>query len=380
MYTLLVTKGPDVGLSYEIRSGRATVGRSPECALTLTDSAVHEHHFMVLFDEGSWKAVTYSPQASIMIDRRWQDPESGKPGALILVGDSQLLLVSGQINHQSAMDSAENLDFDAETLRDDAVSQVRNKAMEFSADMTGKGRPASRGKNQPNLQSLVSLASKSIFDTAPSCMPGTSKELAVLHNAEGEFARQIYGLVAQLDNARLHRGVQRILVTSAEVGTGKTVCATNLALAMSEGSARKISLVEGNLRKPRLQQLFKISHSSGWSDLLQAAKKLEETVARILGRSLVVLHSPQILSHADSLIPAPAWKQNLDELHQAGDFLIIDGPPALPYPDASLLAAQVDAVIIVASKARTQRSSLEQAIRTLGTDKLLGVVFHDTAS
>lgn len=148
MYTLFVTQGPDKGLAHSIRTDRVTVGTSPEMSVVLSDTTVHPRHFMVLFEEGGWKAVTYAPTASIMIDRRWQHPVTGQRGARIFVGESQLLLFAGNVDLETAGSGGEGLDFDAETLRDDAVNQVRDRPVRFRDDMTGRAQPVSSDRNR----------------------------------------------------------------------------------------------------------------------------------------------------------------------------------------------------------------------------------------
>lgn len=146
LYTLLVTKGPDQGLRHPIREARVTVGRASEMSLVLTDPTVRPRHFMVLFEEGSWKAVTYDPEATILIDRRWEHPRTRQRGAQIFVGDTQLLLFPGEIDLETAAGASEGLDIDAETLRDDALTTVGNEGFEFRNDMKGKATRVSDGR------------------------------------------------------------------------------------------------------------------------------------------------------------------------------------------------------------------------------------------
>jgi len=143
VYTLLVTDGPNRGLRYEITGAQVTVGSDETCDMILTDRSVKRRHFTVLLEKGGWKAVTYEPTGSIIIDRRWRHPLSKKAGARIFAGNSQLLLFPGVIDLKTAMMGLEGLDFDADTLRDDAVNQVRDRPMLFRDDMTGKAQPVS---------------------------------------------------------------------------------------------------------------------------------------------------------------------------------------------------------------------------------------------
>jgi protein-tyrosine kinase len=148
VYTLLVTQGPDAGLRHPIRDTRVSVGRSNEMDLVLTDPSIRPHHFMVIFEEGGWKAITYAPDATILIDRRWEHPRTHERGARIFAGDTQLLLFAGDIDLDDAHSAAEGLDIDEETLRDDALTTVGNEAYEFRHDMMGKATRVSDPKNK----------------------------------------------------------------------------------------------------------------------------------------------------------------------------------------------------------------------------------------
>lgn len=140
MYTLLVTKGPDAGLRFPIREGRVSVGRAPDMSIVLTDPTVRARHFVVIFEEGSWKAITYEPDATILIDRRWEHPTTKQRGARIFVGDSQLLLFAGDIDLRTARAAGEGLDIDEETLRDEALTTVGDEGYQFRHDMKGRGQ------------------------------------------------------------------------------------------------------------------------------------------------------------------------------------------------------------------------------------------------
>ena len=116
-------------------------------ALILTDPAILPRHFIVNFEEGGWRAITYKPEATILIDRRWEHPGSKQRGARIFVGNSQLLLLPGDgVDLTTAKQVSEGLDIDEETLRDDALTTVGNEAFEFRHDMKGKAARVSDGK------------------------------------------------------------------------------------------------------------------------------------------------------------------------------------------------------------------------------------------
>ncbi len=148
-YTLLVTKGPDEGLSHPIRSRHVSVGRSSEMDIVLTDPAIRPRHFMVKLEDGGWQAVTYDEDATIIIDRRWEHPRTRERGARIFVGDSQLLLFAGdKVDVETAKAVSEGLDIDAETLRDEALTTVGSESVEFRHDMKGKATRVANDKRR----------------------------------------------------------------------------------------------------------------------------------------------------------------------------------------------------------------------------------------
>lgn len=159
MYTLLVTKGPDAGLRFPIHGTRVSVGRAPDMSLILTDPTVRPRHFMVIFDAGGWKAITFDPDATVLVDRRWQHPRTQQRGARIFVGATQLLLFVGDIDIDTATIAADGLDVDEETLRDEALTTVGNEAFAFRHDMQGKATRVRDEHGRPVAPSAAERAS-----------------------------------------------------------------------------------------------------------------------------------------------------------------------------------------------------------------------------
>ena len=77
---------------------RISIGSAPDNDLVLTDTDVSARHFIILIEEGDWRAQTYSPDQRIVIDRRYSHPKSGRPGALIYAGGTEILLFPGDLD------------------------------------------------------------------------------------------------------------------------------------------------------------------------------------------------------------------------------------------------------------------------------------------
>jgi len=64
----------------------------------LRDGDVSAQHFEIVVDGADWRAQTYSPEQRIVIDRRWAHPRSGKKGALIYAGGTEILVFPGDLD------------------------------------------------------------------------------------------------------------------------------------------------------------------------------------------------------------------------------------------------------------------------------------------
>lgn len=249
----------------------------------------------------------------------------------------------------------------------------RSARQSWSPPSGERAEPSSSSNNR----ALVKGQMISLTDTAISAMPSESKDLVVLHERDGTFASELRILATRMEDLRNRLGYKSFLVTSVGDGDGKTVAASNLALAMSEDSDRKIALVDANFRSPRAADLFNLDKRRGLLAALSGEYPLSQCVARVLGRNLVVLHAGGNHGNPASILSSPKFKALLAELYQAVDFMIVDAPSAIPYADVPLLTQHVDAVLMVGAAGLTKRSALDEALETVGRARVVGSIFME---
>jgi Mrp family chromosome partitioning ATPase len=75
-------------------------------------------------------------------------------------------------------------------------------------------------------------------------------------------------LAAVLHHAQKASGVRSVMVTSAMASEGKTLTATNLALTLSQSYQRRVLLVDADLRRPRMREMFALPATEGLTDSL----------------------------------------------------------------------------------------------------------------
>lgn len=163
-----------------------------------------------------------------------------------------------------------------------------------------------------------------------------------------------------------------IAISSVAKGEGKTTIAGNLGIALAQIDCN-VLLVDGNLRDPRLHEIFRVDNSAGFSDALAGEGFVSGRRTSIPG--LYVLPGGR---HRDERLLFSSQMQDvLRRLRNEFEIILIDTPPLLPLPDARLIAIRTDAVILVVSQ-QTDRSQLSIAKQRLEEDgsRLLGAILN----
>jgi Mrp family chromosome partitioning ATPase len=177
------------------------------------------------------------------------------------------------------------------------------------------------------------------------------------------------------------RGNPRVIaVTSAGARDGKTTCAANLSLALSEFGRAKVLLLEANLRAPQIAVLFGFLPPECFSVQLQRHRDRPLDPWSIVEAFSPALHVLAVKpGEADRpLLDAPAFAIAIEMLLRVGyDYIVVDTPPVLGSADVNLIEDYVDAVILTARSGRTLGRSLREAIDQLSPRKLLGVTLID---
>ena len=199
-------------------------------------------------------------------------------------------------------------------------------------------------------------------------------ELATFENRSPAIADSFRGAVIAIIGGRNGVCPQVIVISSAWPGEGKTTVACNLAIMLAQ-SNRRVLLIDGDLRRPRLHSIFQASDSLGLSDSLftGAPPRIQPTCTPRL--SLLTSGS---LSNVDGLFTA-----NLPilirRLRADFDFILVDTPPLLQIPDARMIAQSSDAVILTVDAKVSSREDLYSAVALLQQDKipLLGTILNN---
>lgn len=162
------------------------------------------------------------------------------------------------------------------------------------------------------------------------------------------------------------KDLQSILVTSPRPGEGKTTTAVNLAITWAQAGKSTI-LVDGDLRKPAMKELFGLDDRPGLSHVLSGTATLEEALAPTWVEGLRVLSTGALPPDPSLVLRSPEMREVIRRLEEESDMVIFDSPPLLSVTDATLLALLVDGVLLVVAASQTRREELSQAVAVIDT-------------
>jgi len=183
-------------------------------------------------------------------------------------------------------------------------------------------------------------------------------------------------LTSNLWVASQNQDFNAIVMLSAEPDAGRSVTASNLAVALAREGARVV-LVDADLRKPTQHQIFSINNKIGLTNLLSGAATLEDVMAPTRVQGLLLVPSGPVPENPVKFLRSPEMKDFTDQVKSLADFVIYDTPAAVTFPDAVLIATQVGNVIVVHSAGRVSRGSeaeLQSRLASLEVNELGAVL------
>jgi protein-tyrosine kinase len=204
-------------------------------------------------------------------------------------------------------------------------------------------------------------------------LPGAEK--LMLNTMDGTPVEQYRRLAARLLMAQAEKGTRLVMVTSAFAGEGKTLTATNLALTLSESYRRNVLLIDADLRRPWIHEIFQVPNASGLNDGLRDGSD----------RKIPLLHFTEHLSILTAGRPDPdpmsvlsgeRMRRVIAEAGARFDWVIIDTPPVALLSDAHLLSALVDTILLVVESGQTPLPAIKTAVQAVGRERILGVVLN----
>jgi protein-tyrosine kinase len=200
-------------------------------------------------------------------------------------------------------------------------------------------------------------------------------EKLMTRSSNMQSVEQYRRLAARLHVAQSEQRIRVVMVTSALPGEGKTLSAANLALTLSESYRRQVLLVDADLRRPCVHDIFRLPNLGGLNDGVRADVHRKVPLIRVT-EHLTVLTAGRPDPDPMSVLSSSRMRQVLDEAGSTFEWVIVDTPPIGMLSDAHLLTSLVDTALLVVEAAETPLHAIKSAVDVLGRDRILGVILN----
>jgi len=196
---------------------------------------------------------------------------------------------------------------------------------------------------------------------------------------ETPLAIEMRRLYTKLRPALHDQGHKVLMVTSAERGEGKSTTSAHLAVTIAHHKRTRTLLIDADLRRPTIHRLFEMPREPGLSDLLRGHCSVEQALRPTPHSHLQVIPSGSPVEHPGLLFETRLLSDTVTLLRQRFEMLIFDAPPILPVADATMLAGEMDGVLMVILGGLTPREVAQRAKEILidSNANLLGVVLNN---
>lgn len=181
-----------------------------------------------------------------------------------------------------------------------------------------------------------------------------------------------------IDFSIVKTGCKIITITSCFAQEGKTTFSTNLARYFAQISGKKVLLIDGDMRKPKVHRAMGVPSIPGLSNYLAHDLRLEEVLHWVPQLNLYVMSAGIIVPSAAELIASDRFQKMLNILSKNFDYIILDTPPVLVVSDALAAISSTDGVVVVVNYKKTLVPQLNDTLQSIKNvnGKILGVILN----
>jgi capsular exopolysaccharide synthesis family protein len=155
-----------------------------------------------------------------------------------------------------------------------------------------------------------------------------------------------------------------IVISSTFAREGKTTTSVNLATVLAQ-MGKPVLLIDADLRRPRLQKVFRGKMNLGLVNYLAANIPLDDVIQETQVPNLSLILSGPTPPNPSELLGSDRMKHLIHEIRAKFAFVIFDSPPVMAVTDSIVLAANADGVVLCVHGGQTPRDIVQRAAERL---------------
>ncbi|WP_219210339.1 polysaccharide biosynthesis tyrosine autokinase [Variovorax boronicumulans] len=192
----------------------------------------------------------------------------------------------------------------------------------------------------------------------------TGVRLLAIEHPDDPAVESLRSLRTAMQFAMLESPNNRVLITGATPGVGKSFVTANFAALMAAAGKRTL-LIDADLRRGHAHQYFGLQRHGGLSELIAGSLTVQQTVHRQVVPDLDFLATGQLPPNPSELLVSESFKSTLEKLSELYDLIVIDTPPVLVAADTMTVAMHAGTVLLVARADQSTMGELKESTRRL---------------
>lgn len=193
---------------------------------------------------------------------------------------------------------------------------------------------------------------------------GFISELAFFHDTQSTFSEAVRTVRTSVLMSALDHAHKVVVITSSVPEEGKTTLSFNLACAL--GQVKKVLLVDGDLRRPKIGKLVgRDSKQPGLADLVAGQAQVSQCVFFDDRAGVHILPAGTVPPNPLELLSSKRFEDVITKLKEAFDIVIIDSAPLQLVSDAQVMSQFASALIYVVKADSTPYQVAQNGLKKL---------------
>ncbi len=211
------------------------------------------------------------------------------------------------------------------------------------------------------------------IDEIPTDLPMALAAHAAPDSAVSNSFRQIRTL---LHYSLPDRRPQVMLVTSSQMGEGKTSTIVNTATVL--GQQGTVLLIDCDLRRPNVHRILGLRPHPGLSELLTNQAGLEQAVQPTALPNVWAIGAGRTPCHPADLLGAAAMAYLCQWARSHFSYVLLDCSPLAGMPDAAVVGTLADGAVLVVRDGQVDRAEARRVVETLSVvnTRILGIILN----
>ena len=171
------------------------------------------------------------------------------------------------------------------------------------------------------------------------------------------------------------------MLTSSNRGEGKSTISSNLAMTIAQFPKKRVLLVDADMRRPRIHEIFGLKLDSGLRECLESGIDPMKVVQDTRLPNLQILTAGTPSSTPGQLFESEVLQEVVKKVTFYYDVVLFDTAPVLAVSDTLFLCSVIDEVLLVVLAGVTPREVVTRANNVLldSNARIGGVVLNNAS-